>query len=504
MDYKMPTLLALALLGFLSVGLLKSARAESPSWRVHPTNIRIEPGNEMWFEDNGKHPFLVGVYEAAPISDYWGDPGREYNTDGARANPPITCSTEAGFHWLDYLDAVASHRLSCLRASVLPCGLEICGSEDEFTRHYNAYPYPWERTDANRFYEPGYLQNESPVNWNYLHSEVECDFSKPQAEYFKYRVRRFCQEAKNRNIYIILTVLPYGWYLPYGSGDANCKKYIDMLLAHTQDLGNVLYEMNWESGNGDDLLYWADYIKTQLAAAGRPQNVIIVNQDTRPCVDPSSPDYTIIGHHRKHEHSASEGGCHQGGVLESRQWGKPVIWTEDFPDPYRDNHHWESTAGTLRHHMWFSFVAGVHYLWYDWSMHTGDEGDDGYNEPTLFNAAESLVTFLDAVDPPFWTMEPHDELASGSDNWCLADPGNYYIVYCSDGVRSGTTLRLQGGPFRAGWYNPSAGSVGEFIGDEFDAPLNGVFEPPAGSSSSDKLVLYVFKALQRGARGRHS
>jgi len=470
----------------------------STNWPVTPTNIRIEPGNEMWLEDNGKHPFLVGVYESAPISNFWGDPGKEYNTDGSRANPPVTYPTGAGFHWRDYLDAVASHGLTCLRTRVVPGNLDTAGDPYEYTRHYNAYPYPWVRTDANRFYEPGYLQSESQTNFDYLHSAVTCNFSQPQAEYFQYRVRRFCQEAKNRNIYVILTIVPYGYYLPYDSGNADMQAYVDMLLSHTQDLGNVLYEINWEAGNGTYLKYWANYVKNKLAAAGRPQNVIIVNQGTAPCVNPSSSEYTIVGHHRKHEHSAAFGGCYTGGVLESRQWGKPIIWTEDFTDPYSDNHHWWLAADTLRHHMWFSFVAGVHYLWYDWCMHKMDEGgqDDSYNDPTLFNAAQSLVTFLSATDPPFWTMSPYDELASGGYNWCLANPGNHYIVYFSEGVGSGTTLTLSGGPFKARWFNPKAGDplIGEFIGNEFDTPGNGIFTRPAGSTTSDKLVLYVYKA----------
>ena len=485
-------LAAAILLGSWFLGCSKEARSQNYDWRVRPANIRIEPGNEMWFEDNGRHPFLLGVSDSSSFSNFWGDPGEEWNTDGTRKAHPVTHPTATGVLWSEYLDTLASHGMTCVRESVLPHSLTAPAI---YAHHYSPYPFPWVRTDAKKKYIPGYREDKdapagSPgrVNWEYLHSEALPDLSRPQAGYFKYRVRRFCEEAKNRNIYVILTLFPIHEihkargpkkpHYPYEPNNGNVRAYIDMLLKHTQDLGNVLYEINWEGGNGDYFTWWAGYVKKKLKAAGRPANVILVNHwGVRPRVRHSTPNSTIVGHHREHTHES---------VLSMRRFGKPVIWTEDF-DEGKTNAHTPEIADVVRHRTWYSFVAGVHHIWYDWSMRVGK-----YKDPMLLNAAQSLATFLSAAHPPFWTMSPNDALASGSDNWCLANPGSHYIVYFSAGVGRSAKLKLAGGPFKARWFDPKANVTGAFTGDEFDAPSNGVFRPPLGSGASDKLVLYVY------------
>jgi len=481
-----------SLVCFLLAGILLFAaqpHVHAGNWPVTPKDIRIKPGSDKWFEDNGKYPYLVGVYDSSPFSNFWGDPGKEFDPNGSRASNPVTHPCANGFLWSNYLDAMATHGMTALRAAAIPFRLD--DPKGSPYKHYNPYPFPWKRTDANKRYEPGKLETESQVNFNYLHSKADPDLMHPDANYFKWRVRRFCKEAKARKIYVILNLqLSNADYLPYDPGNEKCKRYINALLKETMDLGNVLYEINWEAGNGEWLKYWANYVKGKLAAAGRPKNLIIVNQDTRPCIDLRSPEYTIIGHHRQHKRNAPEGGCHQGGVLQSRQYGKPVIFTEDFN--YGQGHN-EPTADELRHRMWFSFVTGVHYLWYDWMIPEEKGPPINFYTP-LVRAAESLVKFLKTVDPPFWTMSVNDSLASGSNNWVLADPGHHYIVYFSNGVGSGTVMNLQGGPFKARWFNPEVGSTGEFVGGEFDAPANGAFSPPGGTAASDKLVLYIYES----------
>lgn len=476
----------------------QEVRAERSDWRVAPANIRIAPGNAMWFEDDGKHPFLLGVSGSESFSNFWGDPGEEWNTDGTRKAVPVTHATAVGFLWSEYLDTLASHGMTCVRELVVSPGLT---APAKYAHHYNPYPFPWVRTDAKKDYVLGYREDKSAppgspgrINWKYLHSEASPDFSRPQAGYFKYRVRRFCQEAKKRKIYVILTLFPIHNIrradeqplFPYQPNNPNVRAYVDMLLRHTQDLGNVLYEINWEGGNGDHFTWWAGYVKDKLKAAGRPTNVILVNHwGVRPRVRHSTPNSTIVGHHRDHTH---------GSVLSMRRFSKPVIWTEDF-DEGKTNAHTPEIADVVRHRTWYSFVSGVHHIWYDWSMRVGK-----YKDPTLLNAAESLATFLSVAHPPFWTMSPNDALASGKSNWCLANPAAHYIVYFSGGVGKGTTLTLKGGPFKARWFNPKAKTTGAFMADEFDAPADGVFHPPAGCSPSDKLVLYVRRLHNQSVR----
>ena len=477
-------------LAFWLVGCSATAYADNAACRVDTSNIRIEPGNRMWFEDNGKHPFLVGVSESNSFANFWGDPGEEWNTDGSRKADPVTHHTAGGFLWSEYLDTLKSHGMTCVRELVLPSTLT---SAANYAHHYHPYPFPWVRTDARKNYVPGYREDAaapsgSPgrINWEYLHSEASVDYTQPQAGYFRYRVRRFCQEAKKRRIYVILTIFGtkniggsgHG-LLSYEPNNPNVKAYIDMLLRYTQDLGNVLYEINWEGGNGAYFTWWAGYVKNKLEAAGRPANVILVDhRGVRPRVAHSTGNSTIVGHHREHTHTS---------VLSSRRFGKPVIWTEDF-DERKTNAHTAEIADVVRHRTWYAFISGVHHIWYDWSMRVGT-----YTDPTLLNAAQSLATFLSAADPPFWTMSPNDSLASGKDNWYLSNPGSHYIVYFSGGVGTGTTLTLKAGPFRARWFNPKANATGAFVSDEFDAPPDGVFPAPADSCPSNRLVLYIYR-----------
>ena len=473
--------------------LLAAGPAGAQNWPVTPTDIRVDPANGMWLEDSGSHPYLVGVSESSTFSNLWGDPGEEWEMDGNRRTPPVTHPTQVGFLWSDLLDAMASHGMTAVRERVVPPNLTSPGGWDH---HYNPYPFPWIRTDANKDYVPGYLADEAAAvgspertNWDYLKSTATVDFSQPQADYFRYRVRRFCQEAKARGIYVILTLFPADPYFPYEPDNPDVKTYVDMLLEHTQDLGNVLYEVNWEGGNGDYFTWWAGYTKAALQDAGRPTNVVLVNHDeVNPRVDHSTSNSTIVGHHRGHHHhgTGEYGSSYSSGIMEGRQFGKPVIWTEDF-DEDKTNAHTPEVADVVRHRTWYSFVAGVHHIWYDWSMRLGT-----YQDPIFFSAAESLVTFLSATDVPFWTMSPEDGLASGADNWCLANPGSHYVVYFSNGVGAGTTLSLVGGPFMARWFDPKRDTRGAFVGAELSAPSDGIFPIPPSSSPGDRLVLYVY------------
>jgi hypothetical protein len=58
---------------------------------------------------------------------------------------------------------------------------------------------------------------------------------------------------------------------------------------------------------------------------------------------------------------------------------------------------------------------------------------------------------------PFATMDPHDELTSARDDYCLADPGNVYAVYLPSGAATNLDLGDAAGTFQIRWYNPREG-----------------------------------------------
>lgn len=65
----------------------------------------------------------------------------------------------------------------------------------------------------------------------------------------------------------------------------------------------------------------------------------------------------------------------------------------------------------------------------------------------------------------WWRMDPADGLATDG-AYCLAEPGRQYLVYLPAGGK--TTVKLDGGPFRAAWFDPRTGALedlGEAAGE---------------------------------------
>ena len=56
-------------------------------------------------------------------------------------------------------------------------------------------------------------------------------------------------------------------------------------------------------------------------------------------------------------------------------------------------------------------------------------------------------------------MEPHGEMASST--YCLADPGNEYLVFVPERM-SGVTVELPEGEYRYLWYDTQTGEETEF------------------------------------------
>lgn len=55
----------------------------------------------------------------------------------------------------------------------------------------------------------------------------------------------------------------------------------------------------------------------------------------------------------------------------------------------------------------------------------------------------------------WWTADPRDDLVNAG-AFCLAEPGRQYLVYLPAGKP--VTVQLEGGPFRARWFNPRTGA----------------------------------------------
>jgi len=119
------------------------------------------------------------------------------------------------------------------------------------------------------------------------------------------------------------------------------------------------------------------------------------------------------------------------------------------------------SADTLRRTAWDIVMAGGYQttgetarrgtnVWPDsgggWMNGRGDD------TMTMLQGYGHMVDFFTSFE--WWKAEPHDEMVN-SGNYCLAELGKTYAIYLPRGGQA--TVRLQGGPFSAAWFNPSTG-----------------------------------------------
>ena len=76
----------------------------------------------------------------------------------------------------------------------------------------------------------------------------------------------------------------------------------------------------------------------------------------------------------------------------------------------------------------------------------------GDSSMTMLQGYEHIVDFFTSFD--WWKTEPHDELVN-SGNYCLANPGETYVVYLPHGGK--TSVHLPNALFTGSWFDPSTG-----------------------------------------------
>jgi hypothetical protein len=67
------------------------------------------------------------------------------------------------------------------------------------------------------------------------------------------------------------------------------------------------------------------------------------------------------------------------------------------------------------------------------------------------------LQFFDQNEIPFWEMASHDELTPAPDDYCLAKPGQVYVVYLKNGGTAELDLSNTRGSFEVRWYDPRHG-----------------------------------------------
>jgi hypothetical protein len=103
-------------------------------------------------------------------------------------------------------------------------------------------------------------------------------------------------------------------------------------------------------------------------------------------------------------------------------------------------------------------------------------GDDNM---TMLQGYAHMVDFLTSFE--WWKTEPHDELVSKG-AYCLANPGEIYVVYLPKG---GTvTIKLKRGAYQAAWFSPASGQT-----LQIGAANNSIWTSPMAPDDNDWALL---------------
>jgi len=124
--------------------------------------------------------------------------------------------------------------------------------------------------------------------------------------------------------------------------------------------------------------------------------------------------------------------------------------------PDKDDY-WHDEARTK--HLWGNLMAGgAGVEWYFGYNYTNNDlnCESWHSRDHMWDLTRYALEFFHAR-LPFATMDPHDELTSAQDDYCLADPGNVYAVYLPSGGAPQLDLGESTATFEIRWFNPRTG-----------------------------------------------
>ncbi len=150
-------------------------------------------------------------------------------------------------------------------------------------------------------------------------------------------------------------------------------------------------------------------------------------------------------------------------VKESEAAGKPwVVANDEQNSPQIGVPHDSYTGDQDKHDirqktLWGNLMAGgggVEYYFGSKTQGTDLDCQDYRTRDQSWDYCRYALEFLSSK--PLDKMTPNDNLASGNNNWCLADEGREYIVFLSEGGTSSLNI-TKDGTYDVRWYDPRNG-----------------------------------------------
>jgi hypothetical protein len=458
---------------------------EIPNWYSRPAPargpLRVHPTNPRYFTDgSGQAIFLTGSHTWANFQD-------------------IGVAPLPKFDWPAYLDMMVKHNHNFMR----------------FWHWMQAAYAPW--TDEKMLVDPlPYLRTGPGTALDGL---PKFDLTKFNPAYFD-RMRARLIEARDRGIYAAVQLFqsfsenkggacnPWPAH-PYNSknningfsgekestgtvdlnrGDVRTMQgaYLQKIIDTVNDLDNVLYEVMNEGGNKDWDWWVVDFVHTHEASKGKKHPVGLTgwNAETVEQMLTSSAEWISVGSDAGPEFKTD-----------------PPAWDGKKVSVSDTDHLW-GHGGTIAW-AWKSFVRGHNTLLMDswvpipgrpcghvnWASRPGNpirdlNRSEAWTWEPVRKAIGNTRTYANRMN--LAATSPHNELASTK--YCLASPGEEYLVYLPEGDEVIVDLSGAPGEFVAEWMHPVEGVItpgGRVKGGEkpnFAAP----FEGPA--------VLYLRKS----------
>jgi hypothetical protein len=450
---------------------------------INGKGLEICPKHPYYFREGDRHIVLVGVSDRA-LFTIW--------------------QNNKGFSWLKYLDDLAAHHLNYVRQDVLNWGALM--APVNYPAQFSDPAWPFARTG------PGKAIDGKP----------KFDLTNFDQSYFQQRLKPFLREAAKRGIYVELTLFEglkkqsdfqqslyaeqnninkLGLQPGVPTSDTALDNprlmaiqhtYIDKVLIETTEFRNVIYEIANESGGRRWVTHLIDHIHNHPT---HPSRLVSAGEQTT-SFDPLTGDNDIVVKHR------GKGGLyatdadvynHHEALLRFRV-GKPVCHNEYFLFANRST----DDTNFPRKMMWADFTAGGHSNFFDFTFWRGtdrtlEDGQPSQSPPSeILRGGQYLLDFITNNKVRFWTMSPHDELATVKENsktyvFTLASPGQEYICYVLGNGPVTINLKLPVGFFTAKWYDPKSS---QFLGPARLIGGNGqyIFQSPAFKQD---IVLYL-------------
>ena len=254
--------------------------------------------------------------------------------------------------------------------------------------------------------------------------------------------------------------------------------YVRKLLNETSQFGNILYEMaNEYGGEGSTQFpghftwpqHWIDFFSDYETANG--VQLLLTNMPFGKDYDQAEYFATsgidCIDVYRQFPSYSDVQGVNE--FLSSHyDKGKPIFAGKIGNDLANGG-----SVNENRKRLWTLFVSG--------SAGSGLKGSgsaDMTEDTTMEGMLSNLHSFIEA-GVEFWNMTPSDNLVTSGTAYCLANPGNEYVVYLPDGGSVTIDLSDAMGSLNVEWYDPrngtypDEGTVAGGANESFTPPFSG-------------------------------